>query len=152
MQDIIQREIIIKAPKEKIYEAITNPEKVVLWFPDAVEGKYAVGENPTFVFNGHGKVSVHIVEAKPYEYFSYRWIPGASIFVGDVTTAPNTLVEFSIHEEGDGVCKVVMVESGFAQLPIEMAKAFMQNSGGWEFMLGRLEKYFQENKNGSTDL
>jgi uncharacterized protein YndB with AHSA1/START domain len=144
MQNVIKREVLIKASKEKIYEAIANPEQVIKWFPNAIEGKYQVGEHPLFVFEGHGKAQVYIVEAKPYEHFAYRWIPGGSNFVGDVTTVPNTLVEFTIHEEGDGICKVVMVESGFAGLPTEMAEnAFKQNSGGWDFMLGRLEKFFQ---------
>lgn len=145
MQNTIQREVIIKAGKEKVYDAIANPAKVVLWFPNAIEGTYAAGEHPVFVFEGHGKAQVYVVEAKPYEYFAYRWIPGGSDFVGDVTTVPNTLVEFSIQEKEEGVCSVVMTESGFAQLPVDMAEnAFKQNSGGWEFMLGRLEKFFQQ--------
>ena len=143
MQDIIQREIIINATKEKVYEAIANPDKVVLWFPDAIEGKYAEGEGSTFVFNGHGKSQIQILEAKPYEYFAYRWVPGANVVVGDIKTASTTLVEFNIQEEEKGKCKVTMVESGFAKLPQDMAEnAFKQNSGGWEFMLGRLEKQF----------
>ena len=145
MQDIIQREVVVSASKEKIYEAITNPELVIKWFPDAIEGTYAVGEDLTFVFNGHGKVKVHVVEAKPYTYFSYRWIPGASVFAGDVATAPTTLVEFLITEQEDKTCKVTLTESGFALLPLEMAEAsFKQNSGGWDFMLGRLEKQFSQ--------
>ena len=145
MQDVIKREIVIKATKEKVYDAVVNPEKVILWFPNAIEGAYAAGERPVFVFDGHGKAQMYIVDAKPYEYFSYRWIPGGSDFVGDVTTVPNTLVEFLIQEEANGTCKVIMTESGFAQLPVEMAeKAFNMNSGGWEFMLDRFVKYLEQ--------
>ncbi len=145
MQNTIQREVVIKASKEKVYDAIANPEQVVKWFPNAIEGTYKVGEHPLFVFEGHGKAQVYVVEAKPHEYFAFRWIPGGSDFVGDVTTVPNTLVEFSIQEKEDGVCSVTMTESGFAQLPQDMAEnAFKQNSGGWEFMLGRFEKLFQQ--------
>lgn len=145
MQNTIQREVLIKAGKEKVYDAIANPAKVVLWFPDAIEGTYAVGERPVLVFNGHGKTQTYIIDAKPYEYFAYRWIPGGSDFVGDVTTVPNTLVEFTIHEVKEGICNVVVKESGFAELPGDMAEEkFKQNSGGWEFMLGRFEKFFQQ--------
>ena len=59
---------------------------------------------------------MYVVEAKPYEYFAYRWIPGGSDFVGDIRTVSNTLVEFTI-QENDGVCKVTLSESGFASLP-----------------------------------
>lgn len=145
MQNEIKREVVIKeASKEAVYEAIANPEKVISWFPDAVEGNYAVGERPLLVFKGHGKAQIFVVEAKPHEYFSYRWIPGGSDFVGDVLTVPNTLVEFNIQEK-DGACTVVVTESGFSKLPKDMAeKAFEQNSEGWEYMLGRLEKIFQQ--------
>ncbi|MEO5646465.1 MAG: SRPBCC family protein [Candidatus Paceibacterota bacterium] len=142
MQEIIQREVTIKATKEKVYDAITNPEKVVLWFPDTIEGEYVVGEQPVLGFGKDGRTQIYVVAAKPYDYFSYRWVPGSEHFIGDVTTVATTLVEFAI-EEKDGVCKVTLTESGFAALAPELAeKAFGQNSGGWDFMLGRLGKYF----------
>ncbi len=146
MQDAITKEITINASKEEVYDAIANPEKVIKWFPDAIEGTYAVGEQPLFVFEGHGKAQMYIVDAKPYEYFAYRWIPGGSDFVGDVRTVPNTLVEFRINEEGDGMCKVVLTESGFASLPKDIAEnAFKMNSGGWDyFILDSFKKYFNK--------
>jgi uncharacterized protein YndB with AHSA1/START domain len=144
MQNIIQREILIKAPKEQVYDAITNPKKVVEWFPDSVEGSCEVDAQPVFVFNGHGKAQVYIVDARPYEYFAYRWVPGGSDFIGDVRTIPNTLVEFTIEDQEDGISKVIVKESGFAELPEEMReRTFKLNSGGWDFMLGRFGKVFQ---------
>lgn len=145
MQDAIIKEVVINASKEAIYDAIANPEKVIKWFPDSVEGAYAKGERPLFVFDGHGKAQMHVVDARPHEYFAYQWIPGGSDFVGDVTTVPHTLVEFNISEQGDGTCKVTLSESGFASLPAEMAeKAFNMNSGGWDyFMLDAFRKYFE---------
>jgi uncharacterized protein YndB with AHSA1/START domain len=143
MQDAIKREVIIKATKEEVYEAIANPEKVVTWFPDAVEGTYQAGEHSVFVFD-HGKETLYVVDAKPHEYFSYRWVPGGSGFMGDVNTVAHTLVEFRIEEKGDE-CVVTVSESGFASLPADMGeKSFTENSGGWEFMLGRLEKSFEQ--------
>ncbi|MDQ3014687.1 MAG: SRPBCC domain-containing protein [bacterium] len=145
MQDVIRREVTINASKEIVYEAIANPEKVVLWFPHAIEGKYEVGENPILSFGKDGKAQIHIVDAKPYEYFAYRWVPGRNHFIGDVLSVPHTLVEFKIQKVDGEKCTVTVIESGFAELPIEMAEnAFKQNSGGWEFMLGRLNKYFQQ--------
>lgn len=143
MQDTIHREIKINARKERVYDAIANPEKVVLWFPNTVEGSYKVGERPILGFGEHGKNQIYIVDARPYEYFAYRWVPGSNHFEGDVLTVPNTLVEFRIEEVEEGTCKVTLTESGFAKLPVELAEdSFKQNSGGWEFMLGRLETYF----------
>lgn len=142
MQDMIKREIFINANKEKVFDAIANPEKVVLWFPDTLEGNYGVGGQPIMGFDGHGKNQVYIVAAKPYTYFAYRWVPGATQFLGDVLSTTTTLVEFHIEEQNKGSCKVTLTESGFTDLPTEiMEDAFRQNSGGWDFMLDRLVKY-----------
>lgn len=146
MQDTIIREVIIAASQEDIYDAIANPEKLTQWFPDALEGSYAVGEQPLFVFEGHGKVHTYIVDAKPYEYFAYKWVPGNTSFVGDVRTVPHTLVEFRIEPENEGTCKVTLTESGFAALPEDMGeKALGMNSGGWDYyMLEAFPKYFDK--------
>lgn len=144
MQDVIKREITINATKEKIYDAIANPEKVVLWFPETLEGDYEVSKQPVFGFGEHGKNQIYIVDAKPCSYFSFRWVPGASNFLGDVLSVANTLVEFRIEAEADDTCKVTLTETGFAELPSDlMQSAFEQNSGGWDFMLSRLNKYFE---------
>ncbi len=142
MQDKIEREITIKAPKEQVFQAITDPTQIISWFPDSVEGELKAGEQPLFVFAGHGKSQTYIEALQPHEYFAFRWIPGGSEFVGDVRSVPNTLVEFRIVDTG-GFCKVTVTESGFTELPTEMAqKSFDMNSGGWDFMCDRLQKKF----------
>lgn len=144
MQDIIKREIIIKASKQRIYAAIATAEQVVLWFPDTIEGEYSVGNQPIFGFGQSCRNQLYIVDAKPHEYFAYRWVPGEHDFIGDVRNVPNTLVEFRIDEQSAGCCKVTLIETGFAGLPAELIKtALEQNSGGWDYMLDRLIKYFE---------
>lgn len=146
MQNLIKREITIKATKEKIYDAIANPKKVILWFPSTVDGSYSKGEYPVLGFGEDGKNQIYIVDAKPHDYFSFRWVPGGNQcnhFIGDVLTVANTLVEFHINEEAQGHCKVTLTETGFASLPADIAQSsFNQNSGGWDFMLNRLVTYF----------
>lgn len=145
MQNVIEKQIVIRAPQARIYEAITNPEEVVKWFPETLEGRYEVGEQPIFGFGDHGRNQLYIVEAKPHDYFAFRWVPGAAHFLGDVLSVPNTLVEFRIADLGDGSCRLTLTETGFGELPAEMmASAFEQNSGGWSFMLGRLEARFAD--------
>lgn len=143
MQNSIQREITINASRERVYNAISDPEQVVKWFPETIEGNYAVGEQPVFGFGDHGKNQVCIVDARPHEYFAFRWVPGGNHFLGDVLSVDTTLVEFRLSELQDGSCKVSLSETGFASLPAEIAESsHQQNSGGWNFMLGRLETLF----------
>lgn len=146
MQDIITREITVKAPQEKVYKAISDPNEITKWFPDKIEGSLEVGERPTFMFTSeHHKTSIYVEAANPYNYFAYRWVPGATGIEGDVLKVPNTLVEFFIEKMGEET-KVTVKESGFSSLPAEVAEeSFKQNSGGWEFMIGRLEKLMNQN-------
>lgn len=143
MQDVIKREVTIKAPKERVYAAIADPKQLTKWFPDRIEGNFSEGEQPFFVFEGQAKAQTYIEKMQPYEYFAFRWRTRISDTVVDVLKEPNTLVEFRIKEI-DGVCAVTMTESGFASLPTDIAEAsFKRNDGGWTFMLDRLEKYFK---------
>jgi uncharacterized protein YndB with AHSA1/START domain len=145
MQDTIVREITVKAPKEKVYGAITNPNEITKWFPDVVEGTLEVGKHSMFTFTSENhKTSIFVEAANPFDYFAYRWVPGSTGLVGDVLKTPNTLVEFMIEEVADGT-KVTVKESGFSKLPAEVAeKSFKDNSGGWPYMMGRLEKLFNQ--------
>jgi uncharacterized protein YndB with AHSA1/START domain len=146
MQDVITREITVKATKERVYRAITDPEQIITWFPSAVEaGTLDVGQRPVFIFAEQDhKTQLYVEAAKPFEYFSYRWVPGSVGILGDVLAVPNTLVEFFIEESGAGT-KVTLKESGFASLPDDVAEeSLKQNSGGWEHMLNRLENVMNE--------
>jgi uncharacterized protein YndB with AHSA1/START domain len=146
MQDVITREIIVTADKKRVYAAITDPAQIIKWFPDALEGTLEVGQRTTFIFTKQDhKAQVFVEKAVPFEYFSYRWVPGtANTIAGDVLEVPNTLVEFFIEELNEGT-KVTVKESGFASFPSEVAEeSLKQNSGGWEFMIGRLEKIMNQ--------
>lgn len=139
MHNTIQRELTINAPQSRVYAAIADPDQVVRWFPETLEGCYAVGEQPVFGFGEHGRSQIFVAAARPDDYFAYRWVPGANHFLGDVLSVPNTLVEFHIVPLDAGSCRVTLTESGFADLPAEMlASAYTQNSKGWDFMLERL--------------
>lgn len=142
LQDTIEREITLKAPIERVYRALTDD--LTAWFPKAIEGKVAQGENCVFDFGEYGKGCVHIVATDPHTYFAYRWVPGANNFVGDVRTVPNTLVEFRLAPIDEGT-RLTMIESGFASLPAEhYAKAIEDNTGGWDYELAELVKYLEK--------
>ena len=146
MQDVISREILVKAGKEEVYNAIADPKKIIAWFPEAIEsGTLEVGQRPILIFNGgKHKSQIYVEAVKPFDYFSYRWVPGGAGILGDVLAVPNTLVEFFIEEQKEGT-KITVKESGFSSLAPEVAEeSFNQNSGGWEFMINRLEKLLNQ--------
>ncbi len=147
IQDAIVKEFITTASKEKVFQAISDPSQIVKWFPDAVEGDLKTNSRATFIFNGHGKAPVYIVAVEPNNYFAYRWVPGSNSDPKgadkDILERPTTLVEFRLEDVAGGT-KVMLKESGFSSLPAEaVEKAFGENTHGWGFMLGRLEKILQ---------
>jgi uncharacterized protein YndB with AHSA1/START domain len=142
MQDVIERAITVKAPMERVYNAITDPKQIIAWFPDAIDGTLGVGDCPLFDFGADGKARICVCAADPFDYFAYRWVPASidhgNSFLGDVLSRPNTLVEFRLKSTADGTV-VTLRESGFAGLPAEVAeKSFSDNSGGWDYMMNRL--------------
>jgi len=144
-EDSIVREFTFRAPKERVYSALTDPAQLVCWFPKAVEGTIGAGETPILDFGEDGKVKIYVVAAEPHGYFAYRWVSGSHHsphgFQGDVLNHPNTLVEFFIEEAPEG-CHLRVVESGFASLPAEIAASNLKdNQEGWEFELARLVEY-----------
>lgn len=143
VKNSIEKEIVIKASQQEVYNAITDPTRITEWFPEAIEGSLAVGDRPILDFGDHGKNQIYVEAARPFEYFAYRWIPGSKHFVGDVLTQVNTLVEFDIHDV-NGATKVILKETGFASLPEEVREQkYSDNNGGWEYMLNRLAELFE---------
>ena len=145
IQDSIEKEFVVRASKERVYAALTTPEQFVKWFSVGVEGKFESGERPVVDFGEYGKFKIYVVAANPYDYFAYRCVPGSIYcpqgFLGDVLEHPNTLVEFTLTAVAGGT-KVHLKESGIASLPAEVIEETLKgNDAGWEFMLGRLEAY-----------
>ena len=146
IQDTIERKITIRAPKERVYNAIADPKQIVSWFPEAIDGTLEVGATPTIDFGKDYVFQILVVAANPHDYFAYRWVPanadGAKGFKGDVLAVPNTLVEFRLADHPSGTA-LTLTESGFSTLPVAVAaKQLEENSGGWDYMLDRLEKLF----------
>jgi uncharacterized protein YndB with AHSA1/START domain len=145
MQDAVEREIVVRAPKERVYAALTEPDQLTAWWPrGGIEGTLRPGETPILDFGEYGKCAVHVVAAEPHRYFAFRWVQGATtpeMVVAAPLSQPNTLVEF--HFEGvSGGTRVRVVESGLAALPAEAYERVIKGiPEGWGIILGALERH-----------
>jgi uncharacterized protein YndB with AHSA1/START domain len=134
--DCIEREIVIAAPPERVYEIVTQPEHMGAWFGDA--GAERAGDTIRMRWAEHGEAELRVVQEDPPHAFAYRWDandPG----IGD------TLVEFTFTPEGEGT-RLKVVESGWTQLNTSaerQAELRDGNTGGWKHELGDLERYAQ---------
>jgi uncharacterized protein YndB with AHSA1/START domain len=133
--DAIEREIVIAAPPERVYQIITQPEHMGVWFGDS--GAERVGDTITMRWTD-AKAELHVVREDPPRAFAYRWNAYDP-------TAGETLVEFTLTPEGDGT-RLKVVESGWGELrgTAEHVRGLREgNVRGWASELGDLERYAQ---------
>src|SRR5512144_2331753 len=140
----IERETVIAAPVERVWALLTEAEHLGRWFGDAgAEIDLRPGGAISLAWEQHGTVRGRVVDVEPPRRFSYRWAVLRDVPDADVAEGNSTLVEFTLHAEGDGT-RLRVVESGFASLAAEAAKQSERaedNREGWGIELGELRDY-----------
>ena len=143
--DRIEKRVVIRASRSRVWRAITNAEEFGAWFRMKLEGSFAEGATirGRITHPGYEHVTLDILveRIEPERYFSYRWHPYAIDPAVDYSAEPTTLVEF-ILEEAEGSTAVTIVESGFDRIPLaRRAEAFRMNDQGWAGQIKNLERY-----------
>jgi uncharacterized protein YndB with AHSA1/START domain len=140
LQDLIEREVLIEASRERVWAVLTDPKHIAGWFGDKAEMDPRPGGRAAFGWSEHGTFRAVVQRAEPPGFLSYRW-------ARDVDTEPaegnSTLVEFSLTEIFAGTLLRV-VETGFASLhasEAEQDKAVQENTEGWQSELAELKEY-----------
>ena len=145
--DRIEKSIHLKAPRTKVWTALTDAEQFGAWFGVKMAGPFKTG-TPV-----HGRITIknyehiqgdwHIERIDPQTLFSYRWHPYAIDPTYDYSRDPMTLVEFRLEDEADGT-RLTVVESGFDAIPIgRRAEAYRSNDGGWRGQVENIRKYVE---------
>jgi uncharacterized protein YndB with AHSA1/START domain len=144
--DRIKREILLKAPRSRVWRAISNAEEFGDWFGVALKGKtFAAGSRVEgqFTLPGHEQLifDVIIERIEPERLFSWRWHPYAFDPSVDYSKEPTTLVIFELKEVEGGTLLSV-VESGFDDLPpSRRLEAFRMDSSGWDEQMKNIGKH-----------
>jgi uncharacterized protein YndB with AHSA1/START domain len=137
--DRIEREIVIAAPLELVWEIVTEPEHVARWFSDSAEIDLRAGGKAVFSWDGHGPAYARVEKVEPPHTFAFRWIrTGAEPRAGNAT-----LVEFMLSAEGENT-RLRVVETGFRDLDWpedEKTRYAEENTRGWALELRELEDY-----------
>ncbi|MGH8264643.1 MAG: SRPBCC family protein, partial [Steroidobacteraceae bacterium] len=113
--DRIERRIVLKAPRAKVWRALTNAEEFGNWFGAALKGKsFTPGQRTTgqITYPGYEHVvfEVWIERVEPERVFAWRWHPYAIDPKVDYSGEPTTLVEFGL-KEAEGGTLLTVVES-----------------------------------------
>jgi uncharacterized protein YndB with AHSA1/START domain len=138
----IEKKLLIHAPRARVWRALTTAEEFAKWFSVKLDGQFEPGKRLDMISTHPGcsgdKNFYLIVESiEPEHTFSWRWHPGAASREED----GGTLVEFHLQEQAEGTL-VTVTESGFDRISLaRRAKAFQENSRGWEIQLESLAQY-----------
>ena len=143
--DRIEKQIVLRAPRSRVWRALTDADEVSAWFGVRIRGGFQIGKDAsgpvTYPGYEHLTFTAYIEEMRPQSYFAFRWHPNAVERGVDYSAEPTTLVEFHLEEVPEGtVLKVT--ESGFSRIPAaRRAEAFRSNEGGWAIQLQNIERH-----------
>jgi uncharacterized protein YndB with AHSA1/START domain len=140
LQDVIEREIIIEASRERVWAVLTDPQHIAGWFGDMAEMDLRPGGKAAFGWTEHGTHRAVIDRVEEPAFLSYRWARDTDV---EPAEGGSTLVEFTLTEIFAGTLLRV-VETGFASLhgsAEDQDKAVQQNTEGWQAELAELKEY-----------
>jgi uncharacterized protein YndB with AHSA1/START domain len=143
--DRIERDVLIEAPIDVVWEVISRPEQIVHWFSDEAQLDLRPGGEGVLTFemksaNQPATYHLRFEAVEPPRRLAYRWVyprgeeprPGNSM-----------LVEFTLAEEG-GKTRLTVVESGLDLMPWpdDEKQGYADSHGkGWAQHLERLSAY-----------
>lgn len=146
--DRIEKQVTLKAPRARVWRALTDATEFGRWFGVKLEGEFAEGAsvagNITHPGYEHLRMELVVERLEPERYFAYRWHPYAIDPDVDYSQEPMTLVEFRLDEIA-GATQLIIVESGFDGVPIgRRSEAFRMNEGGWEQQAKNVERHVSQ--------
>ena len=143
--DRIEKSIVLRAPRSRVWRALSNPDEFGRWFGARLVGDFAPGARVAaqLTIPGHEHVTFELVVEKvePEALLAYRWHPSPADPDLDHASEPMTLVEFRLVEVADGT-ELTVIESGFDRIPpARRAAAFRVNEEGWAEQVQNLHRY-----------
>lgn len=151
-RDRIEKEILIRAPRARVWRALADKTEFGTWFGVRFsgDGAFAPGAKVqgqlTYPGYEHVELEIEIVDVVPEERLSYRWHPYAVEPGVDYSAEPTTLVTFTLSE-AEGGTRLEVVESGFDRIPLERrAKAFRSNESGWAQQIHNIDRHVTANE------
>ena len=166
--DNIEKQVLLRAPVSRVWQAIANANEFGRWFGVSLDGDFVAGRPIMGTFNNlpseaaiqEYQKSIGLPPSKvmmpkssivfctperiePEHYFSFRWIPYGIDADADAHAEPTTLVEFRLEPMPEGTL-LTIVESGFHRVPAHRReRAFRMNDGGWAAQSKNVRTYVE---------
>jgi uncharacterized protein YndB with AHSA1/START domain len=152
----IEKRIVLRATRERVWRAITDSQRFGAWFGvefdgPFIEGAWITGHIATTKVDPDvaklqqphigTKWSAFVEHIEPMTKFVFRWHPFAVDPDIDYTKEPTTLVTFELRGT-DGEIELTITETGFDQVPAaRRVQAIKANEDGWTHQTRLIEKY-----------
>lgn len=135
--NFIGRDIVIKAPRERVWKAIQDPDTMAKWFFNSWRGDWKVGGLVWFHFDGYGDVPAIPTEISD-ERVSFAWTRYSEEVMEPTLDDFALRVTFEAVPHPDGTLLKVM-ETGYDNLSDEdFPKDFADHEQGWTSELAEL--------------
>ena len=143
--DRIERTIVLRAPRIRVWRALTDPVEFGAWFGVRLEGKFEPGARVrgaiTHPGYEHVTLDITVERMEPQRLFSWRWHPYAIEPGVDYSHEPTTLVVFELQDVPEGT-RLTVVESGFDEVPLaRRALAYRMNGEGWTMQVQSIARH-----------
>jgi uncharacterized protein YndB with AHSA1/START domain len=143
--DRIEKQIFIKAPRQRVWRALTDPKEFGQWFRVNLAKGFSAGArttgNVTYEGYEHIEFSVTVEQMVPERLLSWRWVPNAIDPARDYSREPTTLVVFEL-EEAPGGTLLKVTESGFDKVPSDRrTQAYRGNEQGWGIQVENIARH-----------
>jgi uncharacterized protein YndB with AHSA1/START domain len=133
--DDVTQAVEVDAPRERVWQLLTDPAELPRWWPDAAELEPRVGGRIVLNF-GPGNVSGEITRWEPPAALGFTWnasnMPGVELHVA-----------LTVDDLGGDRSRVSVVHSGFEAAPADAREAVIH---GWERFLPRLADVAREER------
>lgn len=145
--DRIEKQVMLKAPRARVWAAIADAEQFGAWFRAVFDGEFVAGERAagriTYPGYEHMRFELWVEEVEPERLFAFRWHPSAVDEGRDYSTEPTTRVEFRL-EDAPGGTLLTVVESGYDRLPRDRRdEALRSNTEGWQIQMGNIAEHVE---------
>lgn len=94
---MVKKEIVLPSPREEVWEALTDPERLEDWFANEVELDLREGGEATFRWSNGEERHAVITEVEPERRLGFAWDDDGE-------------VEFTLADDADGT-RLTVVET-----------------------------------------
>ena len=146
VSDRIEKHITLRAPRSRVWRALTTPEEFGAWFGVRVKDAFTPGARVrgavTHPGYEHLQFDILIDRVEPERLLSWRWHPHPIDTGRDYTGEDTTVVTFTLADAPGGGTILTVVETGFDRVPAERRfDAYRGNEDGWTQQMRNIEQH-----------